>query len=256
MSAATAAFEGRFSVAFDTVTLFTGDDLARLHADDPRTPLSPAVRCDTDGDPRVAAAIATMGRVANGGRDPESRRAYLEALHDLYGALPVDPRAIAEDPGTLCVGPQREGAQLARSMGCLPPGRSLAPHAKRIPYDGGLLVGLTGAEPRRAYERCVVIDGAIATGATLIAVAEHLRGTVGAIEVFAAHGTHAGLSGVTRYARAAGADLTVHVAAIGGVLNEKYYAVEPDDPERLIIGDVGDTIADLLPTVDGVGDAA
>jgi hypothetical protein len=252
MGAAAEVFERRFGVAFTTLTLFPDAYLAHLHADDPDAELPPAVKCDVDPGSLAGRSIATMTRVANGDRDIESRRMYAEALHALYASLRADPRDLAADDATLCVGPQREGAQLASSMGCLPSRRSLTPHAKRIPYDGGLLVGLSHVVPARSYERCLVIDGAIATGATLIALARSLRAHVGSIEVFAAHAAHAGLRGLTRYAEETGIDLTVHVAAVSGVLNEKYYAVDPTDRDKLIMGDVGDTIADLLPQVEMV----
>ena len=174
MDAAAGAFERRFGVAFSTLTLFSNADLARLHADDPNAALPPTVNRSTDADPLVAEAMATMTQVANGDPDIQSRRMYAGALDVLYGSLRPDPRDIAAHDGTLCVGPQREGAQLASIMGCLPSGRSLTPHAKRIPYDGGLLVGLSDVVPARSYERCLVIDGAIATGATLIALAGSL----------------------------------------------------------------------------------
>ena len=70
--------------------------------------------------------------------------------------------------------------------------------------------------------------------------------------MFAAHATRAGVWGLTRYAAEAGIDLTLHIAAVSGVLNEKYYAVDPVDRDTLIIGDVGDTIADVLPQVETI----
>lgn len=250
MDVAAAGYERRFGIRFDTLTLFSRDDLAELHANDSGAELGPSLRRVDPGDSVVAAAMAVLGEVANGNRDRAARQAYVDALLDLYRALPTDVRVATAREDTLCVGPQREGAQLAKRMGCLPAGRSSAPHAKRIPYVGGLLVGLSGIGRERRFARCAVIDGAIATGATLIALAESLRPWVDSIEVFAAHGTGAGLSALVRYARKAGLDLTLNVAAIGGVLNEKYYAVDPTDVSKLLVGDLGDTIGDLLPRVE------
>jgi hypothetical protein len=251
MDAASGEFERRFGVRFESLTLFSNEELARLHAHDAAAAeLPPNVRASPDGDLTVEGAMATLRKVANGRKDLPARRAYTAALQALYGALATDPRALAGSPDTLCVGPQREGAQLASSLGCLPAGRSIAPHAKRIPYDGGLLVGLADVAPSRAYERCVVVDGAIATGATLIAILDTLRHVVGPVEVFAAHATPAGLWALARFGKEAGIELTVHVAAISGELDDHYYAVDPGDGRTLVVGDLGDTIDVVLPSVD------
>src|SRR4051794_38971451 len=84
VDAAADVFERRFGVAFSTLTLFSGADLARLHADDPSAGLPPAVDYDSDAGPLVAESLTTMTRVANGDRDLESRREYVDALDALY----------------------------------------------------------------------------------------------------------------------------------------------------------------------------
>jgi orotate phosphoribosyltransferase-like protein len=159
--------------------------------------------------------------------------------------LPFQPTLYKDDPDTLFVGIQREGYQLAQSMGCMPEGHSIAPHAKRIHFEDGLLVGLTGISALSSFRRCVLIDGAIATGSTLIAILEQLKSSAGSFYICSAHATVEGIQAILRYAERAGLDLKIVVGHATRGLNDHFYATLPSDPGKLVVGDLGDTISEL-----------
>jgi hypothetical protein len=163
----------------------------------------------------------------------------------MYSQLPMRPDLMCADGRTFCVGVEREGGILAERMGWLPPGRSLRIHAKRIGHEGGLIVGLSGCPSLAEYNCCVIIDGAIASGATMIAVMEQLRSFVSTFRIFTVHASIEGLRGLVRYAAEAGIDLVVVAAHATEGMNAKFYAIDPNDPGRVMVGDLGDTISDL-----------
>lgn len=240
--------EERFGVRFATVTEFPGDLLDWLH-EPPSHVLREAWSADgtvPHPDLVVAEAMATLTRVANLSRkDARSRADYLHALYTLFLTLDFDAREYAADPLTICVGPEREGRQLGEALGFLPPERSLTPNAKRVPHADGLLVALTAIEPHFDAESCLIVDGVLATGATVITTIDHLREHVSRFLVVCAHSTPAGVHALKRYADNVGIDLDLHVAVISGTLNAKYYAIDERDPNILVLGDVGDTISDV-----------
>lgn len=55
----------------------------------------------------------------------------------------------------------------------------------------------------------------------------------------------AGLHAITRYSRAFNQDISITIGHVSGRLNEKFYAVDATDPERMIVGDLGDTLSTL-----------
>jgi len=245
MRSAVARYERRFRTRFATLTWFSEAELARLHDMPPDEDLPPSVSAPSQEDAAVRGAMRTIGEVANTeSKTPGQRRDFLSALRGLYGALPAWPQDLASEDDVLCVGPEREGRQLGEQLGCLPADRRLTPHAKRIPLDGGLLVGLSEIDVE-GYERCLIVDGVVATGATLMAVMDCLLPDVSSFSVFTAQSTPAGLWAVSRYGEMAGVEVNVAVGAIGGRLNEKYYAVDPADANSLVVGDIGDTIAGM-----------
>jgi hypothetical protein len=238
--------EERFGVRFETVTEFPRKVLDWLHqpaAPEPAAVPSP-LGSDACSEPCVAEAMATLTRVANLSRkDVESRAEYLQALYALFLTLEFDVREHAADPLTVCVGPEREGRQIGEALGFLPPDRSLTPNAKRVPHADGLLVALTECVPRFDVARCLIVDGVLATGATVITTIDHLRDHADSFVVVCAHSTPAGVRALNRYADAVGIDLELHVAVTSGTLNARYYAIDESDPSLLVLGDVGDTIS-------------
>lgn len=130
-------------------------------------------------------------------------------------------------------------------MGWLPIGHSMNPHAKRIPYEGGLIVGLSAFPQFINYDRCMIVDGAIASGATLIAIIEKLRSITSTFYIYSVHSSYEGLRAITRYGLSANVNITITVGHATTGMNAKYYAVYPDNTKRVVVGDLGDTISEI-----------
>ena len=247
MRAAAEIFEKRFSVEFGTLTHMPAAALANLHSppeDGPDLPESVSVA--SAHDPCVLADVSVLTAVANSSKvSVADRHRYFDALTSIYAKLPRKPIQAREDPNTLFVGIEREGRILAESLNCLPDGHSIRPHAKRIWFDDGLLVGFTGIPPLPTFGRCTVIDGAIASGSTLIALLEHLQAVVRSFHIYSAHAAWEGLRAITRYANATGLEVQVTVGHVTRGINDHYYAILPEDHGQVVVGDLGDTISEL-----------
>ncbi|MGA4845756.1 phosphoribosyltransferase [Streptomyces sp. G5(2025)] len=232
--------ERAYGTHFSHLVRFTTSELSELHAPGP---LPPNVRVASDTEPAVAERMETITTVANlPHQRPADREHYFQALIDLYGMLPLRVADHTNRPGTEIVAPEREGRILAETLGCRSSDRYWTPQAKRVHVDQGLLVGVDDRLPHQA-RRMVLIDGVVATGVTLMAM---LRLTVRAgavVDVFTCHSTRQGALALTRCAERLGITLNLHIGHVSGTLNEKYYAVDPDAGDRLILGDVGDTIS-------------
>ncbi|MEH0981849.1 hypothetical protein [Micromonospora sp. CPCC 205556] len=239
--AAAAAYEQRFDTTFATFVFFDAALLADLHAEGP---LPGTVVQASDTDPAVADHVDSLTRVANlATQSADDQARYLHTLEEIYGRLAVSP-VVACRGADLVIAPQREGRILAERLGCLPGAASAwAPQAKRIAVRGGLLVGFDSRPPATVNGRVAVIDGVVASGVTLMA-ALHLAAAPGArVDIFTSHSTAAGALALARYADRLRHATTVHVGHVSGVLNDRFYAVDPGDPARLVLGDVGDTIS-------------
>ena len=149
MQAAAEIFEKRFSVEFGTLTHMPGSALADLH----RPPsegldLPDTVVIASDTVPSIVQDIEVLTEIANSQTlSGQDRRRYYDTLLAIYSKLPRKPVEQKEDENTLFVGIEREGRVLAEALDCLPPGHSIHPHAKRIWFEDGLLVGFTGIPP-------------------------------------------------------------------------------------------------------------
>ena len=95
------------------------------------------------------------------------------------------------------------------------------------------------------YESCVLIDGAIASGITVIALMAKLSKTISHFEILSVHGTIEGIRAILRCADQLNVNISVKVGHLSGVLNSEYYAVSADGQSTLQVGDLGDTIANL-----------
>lgn len=232
---------------FDSITHFSGSDLASLHAPDagldqrlfgPGFVASPAFE-------RIRSAASVLAEVANGEVPTiDDRRRYQSALVEIYGHLDLSLEADLTDPDVLFVGVEREGRQLAQLLHWLPDGHFVTPHAKRMPFgDDGLLVGIKGLRLDRTFRKAVIIDGAIASGATVIAIADLIRRQTGcsAIQVASAHATTQGLRAAIRYSDATGIDLQIAVGFSTDGLSDTFYAMQGD---REVVGDLGNTICE------------
>jgi uracil phosphoribosyltransferase len=236
--------EHRFSLTFETLTWFSRDTLHRLHEEDPDGSLLNQTLVVSESDRSVLPLMEGLEDIAN--REPlndTSRRNYLDLLLRVYGLLPFDSAGEVTDPGTFFVGIEREGRILASLLGCLPQDRSACPHAKRIHHDSGLLVGFTGLPmPVAPVEEFVVIDGAIASGATQITLIDQLARHAERFRIYSAHATWQGLRAIARYGRARDVRIRVVVGHATSGLNDHFYAVTEADASRVAVGDLGDTI--------------
>lgn len=242
MRAVAEQYQRRFGTEFRTLTHVPAATLRQLHAATGAAPEARVLVASTT-DSAVRHGMGVLGHIANQAEpSTEERRTYFAMLQTIYRRLPRQPLELARHEDTLCLGPQREGRILASALDCLPAGRHLTPSAKRMAHEGGLLVGLTcdDVAPGR-YRRCVIIDGAIASGVTLMAIMHRLRPVMREFHVFSAHATQSSLRALARFGAWIDAEVNVIVGHVSGQLNEKYYAVEDDG--RLVVGDLGDMIS-------------
>jgi len=236
--------EAQFDIRFETLAVFSRNVLQELHSPGLDKSLHPGVTIMSEKSPILADLVRRLTDLANQtALSPVDRTHYLEALLAIYDRLAFNPSEVADSSKTLMVGVEREGRILAERTGCLLPGRGLRPQAKRIHFEGGLIVGLDGLGEPSGFDDCVIIDGAIASGATQITIMEHLREYVTGFRVFSAHATLEGLRAIGRYAAGADLDLSLTVGHATSGLNDHFYATLPDDPTRLVVGDLGDTIS-------------
>ncbi len=240
-----ALYEQRFGIVFSRLVLFDADLLRALHAAwEERAVPGAGVTVVSATDPSVLGRIQVLTEVANTATiGSDDRQRYHDTLTEVYKALPETPSRDLRDPSVLYVAPEREGRILAEGLGWLPAGHSLHPHAKRIDYRQGMLVGLSEIICEHSYSRAVVIDGAIASEATLIALMESLLPAVTTFAVYSVHAAPEGIAAIMRYGSLAGIAVRLIVGHSSGMLNRKFYAVDPRRPACVIVGDLGDTIA-------------
>jgi hypothetical protein len=188
-----------------------------------------------------------LADVANNESPTRSEReAYFASLKRIYSRLPPPSRGGSSDQTALFVGVEREGRILAEAIDCLPAGHSIHPHTKRVPLGDGLEIGIAGIPPLSAYSHAVIIDGAIASGATLIAVISKLRSAAPSFEVRSAHAAWEGLRAIVRYCEGVGVRIQIVVGHATAGLNCHFYAIQENDPSSVVVGDLGDTISDLV----------
>jgi uracil phosphoribosyltransferase len=247
MQSAAEKYEKRFEIRFDSLTCFSRDLLSNLHHPGTDITVVPDnVTIASKSDKRILQDMEVLSGVANSlSATVDQRAAYFAALKNIYIKLPTRPDGATQDEHTLFVGIEREGRILAESLGWLPSSHNLHPHAKRVPFENGLLVGLSKFPPLRDYARCFIIDGAIASGSTLITVIEKLRRGTSTFNIFSVHSTYEGLQALARYGNSQHLELKITVGHATAGMNAKFYAVDSADPAKLIVGDLGDTISDM-----------
>lgn len=235
---AVANYERKYGISFQNISHFTEDGLKELHeiAGVPSVP--PGFTVLSDDEPKILSSIQHLNEVANAPQlFDASRKSYLEALLHVYRAMPSLP----EGRGSLLIGPEREGALLAKQLGA--PDRftnTWLPHAKRIKYQGGLLVGVSRLVETAFDGSALVIDGAIASGATLIGLMMALSPKIRKVEIRAVHATSEGLWAIERCARRMEVQVQGYVGHVVQGLDHRYYATDPSGPGRVAVGDLGD----------------
>ena len=242
---ALAEFEARFSIHFVRYALYSKAFLEGLHHAPSAMDTKTRVQIATERNPALLRHFTVFSEAANAAQpSAELRSRYFAGLRDVYATLDQTPGRFIADASVAFVAPEREGRILAQKMGWQPEGRSFHPNAKRIPYEGGLLVGLTDFQVKQHFDRVEIIDGAIASGATLMAVMKSMTSSSRVFDIYSVHATTEGLRALLGFARIRKLDLTVFVGHVTSGLNKKFYATD-SDRSRLVVGDLGDTISDL-----------
>jgi len=247
-------YQKQFHIEFNRFAVFSKTRFESLHSfQGEARNYSQTILTETDKEPEVMNHFRVLTEVANLDRPVTNveRRRYLDsllAIYSLAASSGEDPRPLIEDEQTLVVAPQREGAILSHKMGWTADGRTSTPDAKRIPDGDGLLVGLNDLDVDRKYQRAVLVDGAIASGATLIAIMKSLLPVMREFHIYCIHTTREALNAIKAYS--ARHDLTIHLVAGNATqgMSSKYYALQYDRAakrNRYVVGDLGDTIADL-----------
>lgn len=245
MLAAAEKYQLRFGTKFAAFAHFSRDLLMNLQAHS-GAGLPPGVRVGSAGDPSIVRDMAEISMIANlAHRTAQQRSAYRDALVRIYRKLPVNAAELAADPRLLCVGPDREGRQLAEVLGCLPGERAFTPCVKRIPFRGGILVGTSEPPATGGHDGALIIDGMVASGATVMALLTQMRGTIARATLLTAHSTVAGVWALHRYAALLGLEFDLVVGHVSGELGRGFHANDEKVPGKLVLGDIGDTISGL-----------
>lgn len=247
MANAAQTYERKFGIKFYSLTYFSKELLDELHStSDGISKLPQNLTIASEGDESILKDIEVLSEIANACNFTITARCrYYESLLSIYGKLPNGLQDKVNQPDSLCIGPEREGRILAGALECLPVGRSLCPQAKRIPYRGGLLIGLDEINEQRQFNKAVIIDGAIASGATIMAIIEKLRRAIRSFHIYSVHGTYEGLRALNRYCQHHDLNIRITVGHATDGLNAKFYATTPESDKRLVVGDLGDTISEM-----------
>ncbi|HEV8241484.1 MAG TPA: hypothetical protein VGS57_19125 [Thermoanaerobaculia bacterium] len=237
--------ERQYAIAFESIHVFTRDCLQSLGRKRREREHEGRVLIASQRNESISQDVEELGRVANKeSLTSADRQRYLELLETVYRRLPTSP---LEFEDSMVVAPEREGRMLAGRLGWLPVGRNVHPDAKRMWWEGGLLVGLS-ALPELACERfsrVAIVDGAIASGATIMALISEVVTKGGSVEVFSVHAAPEGVRSVMSLADGAGIGVRIVVGHVSGRLDAKYYAVNEAAQKSYVVGDLGDTIGPL-----------
>lgn len=240
-----AQFEHTYDISFSEYRQFSVSDLKSLHAAQNNLDLYASVHLAESSD--LSEYIETLRTLAT--PDPSEvsyrdRQRYFDALLGIYRSLPHQPVPFTKT-GSHYVGIEREGSMIAQGLGWLPDGGSSRIHAKRINSGADLLVGTSGFDVSlNACSSAVIIDGAIASGSTMVAVIHALTiAGIDRVSVYSAHATEEGLRCVVRACATMGVETELNVGFVTLGLNHKFYAVEGN---QLVVGDLGDMIAPIF----------
>jgi len=244
-------FEKHFNIEFTRYALYSKSFLNEFHHNLTMTDENVKVQIATEHNKNLLDHFTFFSKVANTENPSnEHRRQYYERLQAVYATLDRSPGQFSENEKVAFIAPEREGRILAEKMGWLPDGHSFHPNAKRVHFEGGILIGLDDINTTCQFDRVEIIDGAIASGATLITIMECMASASNVFDIYSVHATIEGINALTRFAKSRGLQLTCSIGHVTAGLNDKYYAVEVvSNGERLVVGDLGDTISDLQEVI-------
>jgi hypothetical protein len=235
--------ERRFGVSFQIFANFDHRWLKQIYSSDSENRIHDAVSqgvLHLKGD---ASQLNKLETIANRtSLTQRERQEYLATFLSLLSDMPFE----ASSANLLAVAPAREGMLLAQNLGWSA-GNLFSPHIKRITRYPDLAIGVEHL-PRAlsSAQRCRIIDGAIASGATVLTIMEIYSNVVEAFDIFTVHCTPDAMSALLNYARLLRKNITIYAAFVSGRLNDHFYAVSDNNPYSLLVGDVGDIISPLL----------
>jgi hypothetical protein len=236
--------ERRFGISFNCFCKFEKVYLRQLHAQPLRQlAIRPSIAVLSHRG--LLTCYRTLRNVANMAAPTLSDRSrYLKSLLHIYKHLPV-PHSARQDVRAVCVAPRREGALLAGLLGWRND-LTYSPHLKRIPFQHGLVVGIAGTLPTTMISQVDIVDGAIASGCTVIAVIESLRRYTRRFHIYSAHGAAEGIAAIDRYCQEHRIRTSISIGRVTVGVDRHYYAVSARNARRLEVGDVGDILEPLV----------
>lgn len=238
-------YEQQFGIAFSRFFLASGDALARLHGKRDPPLLEGRLVIASETNPNILQDLQRLRQIANQTQQSrEDRLHYLSSLMAIYQHLPTAPIRATKDK--IVVAPQREGRWLAERLGWLDSERSFTPNAKRIHWDSGLIVGLDDLNLSGHCLSAAIIDGAIASGSTVMGLLAALSVTIDRFEVYSVHAALEGIFAILRFAQSIDRQIQITVGCVTEGLNSAYYAVDRSEASVLQVGDLGDTIATVI----------
>jgi uracil phosphoribosyltransferase len=86
----------------------------------------------------------------------------------------------------------------------------------------------------------MIVDGAIASGSTVMAIIDRLQRIAPEFHIFSVHATYEGVWAISSLAASCGVKVAITVGHATAGLNDHFYAV--DSTGRQQVGDLGDTI--------------
>ena len=166
---AASRFEERFAITFEAFAVFSSAWLEELYSHASERAAAPAEEKQLVVQPGNH-MLSEISALANK-QSPtmQDRKRYLDTFLDIYRGMQLADFGC----GSITAAPKREGLLLARELSKLP-SDVFAPHLKRIPWESGLAIGIEYLPILRAKRSCQIIDGAVASGATVLALMEML----------------------------------------------------------------------------------
>lgn len=235
-----ANYELKYGIEFSVVTFLPNKFLESLAAEEGCQEQG-TIYVASERDAELIGYIDLLGTIANQeDKAADRRQEYMKTLVDIYRRLPATSEARSLQSQSIWIAPRREGHLIATCLRDEAVGLTLAPHAKRILIREGMLVGLTELHIPEAVEEIVLIDGAIASGATIMTILHSLPVSVRTVHVIAAHGTQVSVARLLRFASGMKIALHLNIGHVSGILNSKLYAVRPDESSKVVVGDLGD----------------
>lgn len=234
--------EEKFGINFSAFYFFSENLLNKLHKKIDLKNNNYNIIVTSETNNIILDVFPVLTKIANSDLlSIEQSKQYLDALLNIYGSLPRKPNTFDQET-LLTIAPEREGRILADQMKWLT-SNTITPHFKRVHFRGGLIIGLVDLDINRSYEKCNIVDGAIASGATIISIMDLLKDRINSFSIFSVHSSYQGLYAIIKYANTLNIEISITVGHVTDGLNSKYYAIQETQPSHMQVGDLGDILS-------------